>query len=113
MEQFSLLLPEGKPVSCLEDLSLLTVKERKRILLAYKEKVSGVKADLILRAYALFSRFTSKKAVPQLQKSLCSSKIMLGVLIAPSSFQGAVIYLGRHILEVLRASLLFNYTIIW
>lgn len=61
MDQFISLLPEGKAVSCIEDFSILTVKELKKILLAYKEKVSGAKADLILRAYAVFSRLEQQE----------------------------------------------------
>ena len=62
MDQFSSLLPEGKCVSCFEDLAILTVKELKKVLLAYNEKVSGVRADLILRAYAAFSRLEHQKS---------------------------------------------------
>ena len=53
MEQFKALLPEGKNVTCLEDLSSLRVNDMKKILSAFKEKVSGVKADLLLRVYAI------------------------------------------------------------
>ena len=56
MDQFRSLLPEEKPVQCLDDLRNLTVKELKAILAAYKERMSGSQADLILRAYAIFSR---------------------------------------------------------
>ena len=56
MEQFQSLLPEGKSISCLEDLSVLTVKDLKKILDAYKDELSGIKADLVLRVYAIFSR---------------------------------------------------------
>ena len=59
MDQFQALLPEGKSVSCLDDLSVLTVKDLKKILLVYKEKLSGVKSDLVLRVYAIFTRITS------------------------------------------------------
>ena len=59
MDQFQALLPEGKSVSCLDDLSVLTVKDLKKILLVYKEKLSGVKYDLVLRVYAIFTRITS------------------------------------------------------
>ena len=48
MDQFQALLPEGKSVYCLEDLSGFTVKDLKKILVVYKEKVSGIKADLEL-----------------------------------------------------------------
>eukprot|EP00795_Rhopilema_esculentum_P003910 gene3910-15230_t len=53
---FNSFIPEGKSVTCLEDLGSLTVKELKNILLPYNEKVSGNKADLILCTYAVFSR---------------------------------------------------------
>ena len=62
MDQFISLLLEGKAVSCFEYFSILTVKELKKVLLAYKEKVSGVKADLILRAYAVFSRLEQQES---------------------------------------------------
>eukprot|EP00795_Rhopilema_esculentum_P011846 gene11846-2386_t len=38
------------------------MKELKKVLLAYKEKVSGVKADLILRANAVFSRLEQQES---------------------------------------------------
>ena len=62
MYQFSKFFPEGKSVSTLEDLASLVdlaslaVKELKRSLLSYREKVSGTKAHLVLRTYALFCR---------------------------------------------------------
>ena len=56
MEEFQSLLPEGKVVECLEDLGSLTVAELKSILKRYKEKTSGVKADLVLRTFAVFCR---------------------------------------------------------
>ena len=59
MDQFQALLPDGKSVSCLDDLSVLTVKDLKKILVVYKEKLSGVKSDLMLRVYAIFTRITS------------------------------------------------------
>ena len=58
MDQFQALLPEGKSVYCLEDLSGFTMKDLKKILVVYKEKVSGIKADLVLRAYAIFTRIS-------------------------------------------------------
>ncbi len=51
-----MLLQEGKSVVCLEDLTKFSVKELKGMLKAYKEKTSCVKADLVLRAYAVFCR---------------------------------------------------------
>eukprot|EP00794_Sanderia_malayensis_P016367 gene16367-biopygen12059 len=56
MDEFTALLPKEKTVDCLEDLSALTVKELKHILVQYREKTSGVKADLVLRTYAVFCR---------------------------------------------------------
>ena len=56
MEQFNKLLPDGKFVTCLDDLLSFKVVELKRILFSYNEKVSGNKADLVLRTYAVFSR---------------------------------------------------------
>ena len=38
------------------------MKDLKKILAAYEEKVSGGKADLVLRVYAIFSRVTSHSA---------------------------------------------------
>ena len=54
MEQYISLLPEGKKVTCLEDLGVFSVKELKKVLQSYHKKTSGCKADLILRVYALF-----------------------------------------------------------
>lgn len=56
MEQFNSTLPEGKKVTCLEDLGLLSMKELKQVLQVYNGKKSGVKADLVLRVYAIFCR---------------------------------------------------------
>ena len=46
----------GNYLDYLDDLLLLTLSELKKILLSYNEKVSGNKADLVLRTYAVFSR---------------------------------------------------------
>ena len=56
MDQFITLLPDGKSVTCLDDLLLLKLNELKKILFSYNEKMSGTKADLVLRTYAVFSR---------------------------------------------------------
>ena len=56
MEQFISTLPEGKSVTCLEDLGSFSVKELKNVLVSYREKSSGAKADLVLRVYALFCK---------------------------------------------------------
>ena len=55
MDYFNSMLPEVKFASCLEDL--LTFRR----LLAYKLKVSCIKANQLLRAYALFSRFDEQE----------------------------------------------------
>ena len=49
MDQFIKLLPDGKSVTCLNDLLSLKVSELKKILFSYNEKVSGNKAHLALR----------------------------------------------------------------
>ena len=59
MDQFKSLLPIGKEVSRLEDLSTLTVSELKKILRAFKNSPSGLKADLIMKVYAIFCRLSS------------------------------------------------------
>ena len=64
MEQFQALLPEGKSVACLEDLSSLRVKDLKVVLAAFNEKISGVKADLLLRVYAVFCRISQTETAP-------------------------------------------------
>ena len=64
MDQFQALLPQGVSVACLEDLSSLRVKDLKFILTAFKEKISGVKADLILRTYAIFCRVSQTDTSP-------------------------------------------------
>ena len=62
MDKFESLVPQGISINCLEDLGCLKVKDLKKILAAYKEKVSGGKADLVSRVYAIFSRVTSHSA---------------------------------------------------
>ena len=52
MDQFIKVIPDGKSVTCLDDLLSLKVSEVKKILFSYNEKVSGNKADLVLRTYA-------------------------------------------------------------
>ena len=49
MDQFIKLLPDGKSVTCLDDLLSLKLSGLKKILFSYNEKVSGNKADLVLR----------------------------------------------------------------
>ena len=56
MDQFIKFLPDEKSVTCLDDLLSLKVSELKKILCSYNEKVSGNKADLVLRTYSVFSR---------------------------------------------------------
>ena len=56
MDQFIRLLPDGKSVTCLDDLLSWKVSELKKILFSYNAKVSGYKADLVLHTYAVFSR---------------------------------------------------------
>ena len=56
MDQFIKLLPGVKSVAYLDDLLPLKVNKLKKILFSYNEKVSGNKADLVLRTYAVFSR---------------------------------------------------------
>ena len=63
MEQFLALLPDGKTVSGLEDLSSLRVVDLKKILKAFKSNLSGVKADLILRAYAVYCRLSTTSPI--------------------------------------------------
>ena len=48
MDAFNAVCPEGKSISCVDDLKAFTVADFKKILRAYKEKVSGCKADLLL-----------------------------------------------------------------
>ena len=58
MDAFNAVCPEGKSVSCVDDLKAFTVADFKKILRAYKEKVSGCKPDLLLRVYAIFCRLS-------------------------------------------------------
>ena len=69
MDQFSLLLPKGKCISCFEDLAISTVKELKKVLLAHNEKVSGVKADSILWPTVFFLDLSIKKAMQEVYLS--------------------------------------------
>ena len=100
MDQFISLLPEGKAVSCIEDFSILTVKELKKVLLSYKEKVSGAKADLILGANAVFSRLE--------QQEISALKISEPVLVGVDA---ECTY--NAISGGLRAFLSFSYIAIW
>ena len=61
MDQFRSLLPKDKIVDCLDDLRKFSVEELKVILAAYKEKILGSKADLILRAFAILSRIKKQE----------------------------------------------------
>ena len=56
MDQFKSFLPKNKYVECLDDVRNLALKELKTILVAYKEELSGSKADLNLKAFAILSR---------------------------------------------------------
>eukprot|EP00795_Rhopilema_esculentum_P005752 gene5752-11022_t len=79
MDQFQSLLPHGKSVNCLDDLGSLSVKKLKNILLSYRGKVSGVKADLILRVFAIYSRLErQEKGIPS---SAASSSILYDYLV--------------------------------
>ena len=77
MEKFRSLLPDGKVVDSLEDLGALTVKELKNILKQYKENTTGVKADLVLRAFAVYSRaknFSESDQLPDESSLYCHEK---------------------------------------
>ena len=78
MDEFQSLLPEGKVVECLEDLGSLTVVELKNLLKRYKEKTSGVKADLVLRTFAIFCRpknfETQSRDLPDEESLICHEK---------------------------------------
>ena len=78
MDKFQSLLPDGKVVESLEDLGLLTVAELKNILKCYKEKTSGVKADLVLRTFAIFCRAkiyeTQSKDLADEESLICHEK---------------------------------------
>ena len=74
MDQFIKLLPDGKSVTCLDDLLSLKVSELKKILFSYKEKVSGNKADHVLRTHAAFSKAkdaTSASLFGRTDSSIC------------------------------------------
>ena len=60
MDTFWKLCPKEKQVQYLEDFEMLTVSDLKRILRAYKENVSGCKANLLLKVYAIFCRLSSQ-----------------------------------------------------
>ena len=57
------------PVSCIDDLKTFTVVDFKKILKAYKEKISGCKADLLLRVYAIFCRLSSQSQSAEVTSS--------------------------------------------
>ena len=66
MDEFISVCPNGKPASCLEDLRKFSVKELQGILKHYHENVSGKKADLLMRTFAIFSRCQPKLQPQQL-----------------------------------------------
>ena len=55
MDQFNSMLPDGMSASCLEDLPTF------RRFLAHELKASRVKANPVIRAYALFSRLEGQE----------------------------------------------------
>ena len=62
MKKYEALVPLGITIACLEDLGCMKVKDVKKILTIYNQKVFGGKADLILRVYTIFSHVTSHAA---------------------------------------------------
>ena len=79
MDAFNAVCPEGKSVSSVDDLKAFTVADFKKILRAYKEKVSGCKADLLLRVYAIFCRLS-----PQSQSAEVTSSFQNQVINDPT-----------------------------
>ena len=55
MDEFISVCPDGKPASCLEDFRKVSVKELQGILKHYHENISGKKAGLEMRTFAIFS----------------------------------------------------------
>ena len=55
----------------MEYVGFLKVKDLKKIFTAYNWKVSGGKADLILRVYAIFSCVTSRSAATSDSPTFC------------------------------------------
>ena len=47
----------------------MSVKELKKISIAFKEKISGVKADMILRVYAIFCHVNASYSSTQPPKA--------------------------------------------
>ena len=56
MDGFISVCLDGKPTSCFEDFRNFSVKELQGILKHYHENISGKKADLLMRTFAIFSR---------------------------------------------------------
>ena len=79
MDAFNAVCPEEKSVSCVDDLKAFTVADFKKILRAYKENVSGRKADLLLPVYAIFCRLS-----PQSQSAEVTSSFQNQVINDPT-----------------------------
>ena len=70
MDKFISISPNGKPASSLEDFRQFSVKELQGILKHYHENISGKKADLLMRIFAIFCHFQPKLQSQQLPLDL-------------------------------------------
>ena len=113
MDAFKDFLPKGKVVECFENLATLTVTELKRILQRYKEKTGGIKADLVLRAYAIFCR--AKKSEEQTDELPYESFLYCNETISTTSLCTSRLNIcrGHPIFAIRRYSLSCNFMSTW
>ena len=60
LDEFISVYPNEKPASCLECFRKFSVKELQGILKHYHVNISGKKADLVMRTFAIFCLFQPK-----------------------------------------------------
>ena len=111
MDAFISVCPDGKPPSCLEYLRKFSGKELQGILKHYHENISGEKADLLMRTFAIFSHCQPKLQSQQLPSdsfldhtTCCTYKAVF--------FVNFEMQFGKMISEKYQILTFFSYTII-
>ena len=111
MDAFISVCPDGKPPSCLEYLRKFSGKELQGILKHYHENISGEKADLLMRTFAIFSHCQPKLQSQQLPSdsfldhtACCTYKAVF--------FVNFEMQFGKMISEKYQILTFFSYTII-
>ena len=111
MDAFISVCPDRKPPSCLEYLRKFSGKELQGILKHYHENISGEKADLLMRTFAIFSHCQPKLQSQQLPSdsfldhtTCCTYKTVF--------FVNFEMQFGKMISEKYQILTFFSYTII-